>query len=68
MGVGFIFKGECLCDDCYQEAIDFEIHAREKKLPPKTKGYKKECDRCHVELEIEEEFLKSIYPTFVRAV
>ena len=56
MGVGFIFKGEALCDTCYQEAIDFEIHAgRERELPPKEKAYKKECDRCHVELEVEEE-------------
>ncbi len=56
MGVGFIFKGEALCDTCYQEAIDFEIHAgRERELLPKEKAYKKECDRCHVELEVEEE-------------
>ncbi|MBW1753573.1 MAG: hypothetical protein JRJ46_10850 [Deltaproteobacteria bacterium] len=57
MGVAFIWKDEALCDTCYQEAIDFEIHAgREREIPPKTKVRKKECDKCHVELEIEEEF------------
>ena len=57
MGVGLLYKGQTLCDTCYEEETDFEIHAgRERELPPKTKVYKKECDKCHVELEIEEEF------------
>jgi hypothetical protein len=56
MGVGYVFKGQALCDECYQEAVDFEIHVgREREIPPKTKVYKKECEKCHVELEIEEE-------------
>jgi len=55
MGVGLLYKGKTLCDTCYEEETDFEIHAG-RDLPPKQKGYKKECDKCHVELEIEEEF------------
>ena len=57
MGVGLLYKGKTLCKTCYEEETDFEIHAgRESKIPPKQKVYKKECDKCHVELEIEEEF------------
>ena len=57
MGVGYIFEGKVLCDTCYQDEVDFIfLEGREKELPPKEKVYKKECDRCHAELEIEEEF------------
>jgi hypothetical protein len=57
MGVGLLYKGETLCDSCYEEEIDWEIfEGREREIPPKLKVYKKECDKCHVELEIEEEF------------
>ena len=57
MGVGLLYKGKTLCKTCYEEETDFEIHAgREREIPPKQKVYKKECDKCHVELEVEEEF------------
>ena len=57
MGVGLLYKGKALCDKCYKEEIDFKIHSsREREIPPKQKVYKKECEKCHVELEVEEEF------------
>jgi len=57
MGVALLYKGKALCDTCYEEETDFEIHAgREREIPSKQKVYKKECDKCHVELEVEEEF------------
>jgi len=57
MGVGLLYNGKTLCDKCYEKEIDFEIfEGRERELPPKQKVYKKECDKCHVELEDEEEF------------
>ena len=57
MGVGLLYKGKILCDTCYEEEVDWEIfEGREREIPPKQKVYKKECDKCHVELEVEEEF------------
>jgi len=57
MGVALLYKGKALCDTCYEEETDFEIfEGRERELPPKQKVYKKECDKCHIELEVEEEF------------
>lgn len=51
-----IFKGKNLCDACYQEEVDFEIHAgREKELPPRQMVDARECTRCHAQLEPEEE-------------
>jgi hypothetical protein len=56
MAKGFIFKKQVLCDECYQEVVDFEIHAgRERELPPRKMIAAKECNRCHAILEPEEE-------------
>lgn len=56
MAKGFLFKKQVLCDECYQEVVDFEIHAgREKELPPRKMIAAKECNRCHAILEPEEE-------------
>lgn len=57
MGVGWLYKGKALCDKCYEEETDFEIfEGKENEIPPKEKVFKKECDKCHIELEVEEEF------------
>ena len=57
MGVAWLYKGKALCDTCYEEEIDFEIfEGREREIPPKQKVFQKECDKCHLELEVEEEF------------
>ena len=57
MGVAWLYKGKALCDTCYEEETDFDIfEGRENEIPPKQKVYKRECDKCHVELEVEEEF------------
>jgi len=56
MAMAFLFKKQVLCDQCYQEVVDFEIHAgREKELPPRKMIAARECDRCHALLEPEEE-------------
>ena len=56
MAKGFLFKKQVLCDDCYQEVVDFEIHAgRERELLPRKMIAAKECNRCHAILEPEEE-------------
>jgi len=57
MGVAWLYEGKALCDTCYAKETDFVIfEGREKEIPPKQKVYKKECDKCHIELEVEEEF------------
>jgi hypothetical protein len=56
MAMAFLFKKQVLCDECYREVVDFEIHAgREKELPPRKMIAARECDRCHAILEPEEE-------------
>jgi hypothetical protein len=56
MAKAFLFKKQVLCDQCYQELVDYEIHAgREKELPPRKMITAHECDRCHAILEPEEE-------------
>ena len=57
MGVAWLYNGKALCDTCYEEETDFVFfEGRENEIPPKQKVYKKECDKCHLELEVEEEF------------
>lgn len=56
MAKAVIYKEQVLCDGCYQEVVDFEIHAgRERQIPPRKMIDAPECDRCHVTLDPEEE-------------
>jgi len=54
MGNAVLFKGKPLCDGCYQEMVDFQLHSDEK-VPPRVTVDARECHRCHMELNPEED-------------
>jgi hypothetical protein len=52
MGTAFLLKRKILCQECYQEEIDY-LAGREE-APPVRMVDAPTCDRCHAELEREE--------------
>jgi len=53
MAKTYLLKNRALCDDCYQEELDY-LAGREE-VPKKVEVYAKECDKCHALIEPEEE-------------
>ncbi len=53
MGNAFLLKRKVLCDKCYWEEIEY-LSGREE-IPPRRMINAKECDKCHVELDPEED-------------
>ena len=53
MGNAFLLKKKVLCHTCYWEEIEY-LTGREQ-IPPKRMVNAKECDKCHAELNPEED-------------
>ena len=53
MGNAFLLKKKVLCDKCYWEEVEY-LSGREE-IPPRRMINAKECDKCHVELNPEED-------------
>ena len=53
MGNAFLLKRKVLCDKCYWEEIEY-LSGREE-IPPKRMINAKQCDKCHAELDPEED-------------
>ena len=53
MGNAFLFKKRVLCDKCYWEEVDY-LAGREE-IPPRRMVNATECDKCHAELNPEED-------------
>jgi hypothetical protein len=53
MGNAFLLKKKVLCDKCYWEEIEY-LTGREE-IAPRRMVNAKECDKCHAELDPEED-------------
>ena len=54
MGNAFMFYGKTLCEDCFREAVDYEILAG-REIPPRKMVEADNCAKCKAKLEPEEE-------------